>query len=108
MCSQPDSITWASGSGENTPRWSDERKWPMLRRYLATVPILGLALFVPLAYASASLSGTYRTTVTTPASLKGTWLFKFADGRDSQFLNGKEVANGTYTIAGATVKFANP
>ena len=80
----------------------------MLRRYLATVPILGVALFAPLAHASGSLSGTYRTTVTTPASLKGTWLFKFGDGRDSQFLNGKEVANGTYTISGATVKFADP
>ena len=61
-----------------------------------------------LALASGSLSGTYRTTVTTPASLKGTWSFKFAHGRDSQLLNGKEVANGTYTISGSTVKFADP
>jgi hypothetical protein len=79
----------------------------MLRRYLATVPILGLALFTPLAHASGSLSGTYRTAITTPASLKGTWSFKFAHGHDSQFLNGKEIANGTYTISGATIKFAN-
>ena len=60
------------------------------------------------ALASGSLSGTYRTTVTTPASLKGTWSFRFADGRDSQLLNGNEVANGTYTISGSTVKFADP
>jgi hypothetical protein len=61
-----------------------------------------------LGLASGSLSGTYRTTVTTPASLKGTWSFRFADGRDSQLLNGNEVANGTYTISGSTVKFADP
>jgi hypothetical protein len=81
----------------------------MLRRCLAvTVPILSLALITPVALASGSLSGTYHTTVTTPATLKGTWSFKFANGRDSQLLNGKEVANGTYTISGSTVKFANP
>ena len=40
--------------------------------------------------------------------LKGTWSFRFADGRDSQLLNGNEVANGTYTISGSTVKFADP
>jgi hypothetical protein len=80
----------------------------MLRRYLAAiVPILTLALFAPLALASTSLTGTYRTEVTTPASLKGTWSFKFAHGRDSQSLNGKEIAHGTYTISGATIKFAN-
>jgi hypothetical protein len=81
----------------------------MLKRCLAVVvPILSLALVTPLALASGSLSGTYRTTVTTPASLKGTWLFKFSKGRDSQVLNGKEVANGTYTMSGSTVKFADP
>jgi hypothetical protein len=80
----------------------------MLRRYFAAiVPILTLALFAPLALASTSLTGTYRTEVTTPASLKGTWSFKFAHGRDSQSLNGKEIAHGTYTISGATIKFAN-
>jgi hypothetical protein len=81
----------------------------MLRRYLAViVSILSLALVTPIALASGSLSGTYQTTVTTPTSLKGTWSFKFAHGRDSQLLDGKEVANGTYTISDTTIKFAEP
>jgi hypothetical protein len=82
----------------------------MRKRLVAVlVPILALSTAVPAALASGSPagpSGRFRTTITHPASLKGTWTISFDGGRDSDYLNGKKVASGTYTRSGSTISFA--
>jgi hypothetical protein len=81
----------------------------MLKRCIAGfVPILTLAIAVPVALATAGPSGTYRATITQPANIKGVWTLKFASGRDTEYLNGTQLASGAYTISGATIKFAQP
>jgi hypothetical protein len=38
----------------------------------------------------------------------GVWRIEFHAGTDTDFLNGKKVASGTYTISGTTITFAQP
>ncbi len=80
------------------------------RRLVAVLfPILALLTIVPAALASGSNSGPsgrYHTTIASPASIKGTWTIRFDNGRDSDYLNGKKVASGTYTQSGSIISFA--
>ncbi|MGD0686922.1 MAG: hypothetical protein ABSA03_17635 [Streptosporangiaceae bacterium] len=87
----------------------------MLKRWIAVmVPTLTLALTATSASASATHctsrvpSGKYQTTIDEPVSLQGVWTIDFNDGTDTDYLNGTEVASGTYTISGSTIKFAQP
>jgi hypothetical protein len=88
----------------------------MFKRWIAvTVPTLTLAIAATPAFASTAHSGTsrvpsgtYQATIKEPASLKGVWRIEFHAGTDTDFLNGKKVASGTYTISGTTITFAQP
>jgi hypothetical protein len=79
------------------------------RRFRPALALSALGVsFVLAACGSSASNSTSTATLALASGLKGTWSFRFADGRDSQLLNGNEVANGTYTISGSTVKFADP
>jgi hypothetical protein len=87
----------------------------MFKRWIAVmVPTLALALAATSASASTTHctsrvpSGKYQTTIDEPASLQGVWTIDFNDGTDTDYLNGTEVASGTYTISGSTITFAQP
>jgi len=86
----------------------------MFKRWIAViVPTLTLATAATPAFASTSHSGTsrvpsgtYQATIKEPASLMGVWRIEFHDGTDTDFLNGKKLASGTYTVSGTTITFA--
>jgi hypothetical protein len=86
----------------------------MFKRWIAViVPTLALALTATSASASTTHctsrvpSGKYQTTIDEPASLQGVWTIDFNDGTDTDYLNGTEVASGTYTfrLPGRTLTF---
>ncbi len=79
----------------------------MRARFLAgLVGLIALLAAAPAALAVAGPSGRYDTTITKPAQLKGAWTVTFANGRDSDYLNGKKIASGTYTRSGSIISFA--
>ena len=88
----------------------------MFKRWNALiVPTLSLAIAATPAFASTPHSGTlhvpsgtYQASIKQPASLRGVWRIEFHAGTDTDFLNGKKVASGTYTISGTTITFAQP
>ena len=56
------------------------------------------------ALAAGGLSGTYTTTIKSPAQLKGRWVLTFAQGASyTVAVNGQAVARGTYTSTAKTV-----
>jgi hypothetical protein len=76
----------------------------MLKRWIAViVAMLSLAIIAPLAFAAGGLSGSYRTKISKPASIKGVWKIKFASGHTTVSWNGKVVTHGKYTISGSTI-----
>jgi hypothetical protein len=88
----------------------------MFKRWIAViVPTLTLSIAATPAFASTAHSGTlrvpsgtYQATIKEPASLMGVWRIEFHAGTDTDFLNGKKLASGTYTISGTTITFAQP
>jgi hypothetical protein len=56
------------------------------------------------ALAAGGLSGTYTTTIKSPAQLKGRWVLTFAQGASyTVAVNGQAVARGKYTSTAKTV-----
>lgn len=81
----------------------------MLKRFIASLPaVLILTIGTPIALASGGPSGTYRAKISRPTGVAGVWTIKFAAGRDTDYLNGKQLASGSYTISGSTITFAQP
>jgi len=76
-------------------------------RYLTLLVAAVAALAVSSAtLASGGLSGTYKTTITSPAQLKGTWALAFAKrGTYMVALNGQSVARGSYSTTATTITF---
>ena len=74
----------------------------MLRTLLVTT---AAALAISsVALASGGLSGTYQTTIKSPAQLKGTWSLAFAKGgKYTVAVNGQPVARGTYRSNATTI-----
>ena len=74
----------------------------MKRLAVAVVIVAGMA-FAGGALASATITGTYRTTITKPASVKGTWTLDFkANGSVTVSLNGKVTRNHP-SVKGSTL-----
>ena len=72
-------------------------------RTLVLVAITALATS-SVALAAGGLPGTYVTTVTSPAQLKGTWTLTLAKGGTyTVALNGQTVARGKYTATATTI-----
>ena len=68
---------------------------------IATVAALALS---SVAVASSGLSGTYKTTIKSPAQLKGTWALTLAKGGVyTVAVNGQTVARGRYTSTPTTI-----
>jgi hypothetical protein len=60
------------------------------------------------AFAAGGLSGTYTTTIKTPAQLKGKWALTLAQGGSyTVAVNGQPVARGKYTSTAKTITFAH-
>jgi hypothetical protein len=71
----------------------------------AAVAAVLAAMPVALAVASGGPSGTYTTTITRPAILKGTYRLTFTPGHLVLDLPGGKVRRGTDTISGSTIRF---
>jgi len=70
---------------------------------LAAVAALALS---SVALAAGGLSGTYKTTINSPAQLKGTWALALArGGRYTVTMSGQPVARGTYSSTSTTITF---
>jgi hypothetical protein len=81
----------------------------MFKRCVAgLVTLITMAIVAPAVLASSGPSGTYRAKITEPATIAGVWTIKFSSGRDTDYLNGKQIASGTYTISRSTIQFAQP
>jgi hypothetical protein len=103
-----DGARGARGLGKDERR-TRTKEGIMLKRCVAgLLPLITLAIVAPAALASSGPSGSYKATISKPATIAGTWTIKFASGHDTDYLNGKELASGTYTISGSTIKFAQP
>jgi hypothetical protein len=60
------------------------------------------------AAASGGLSGTYQSTIKSPAQLQGTWALTLAkSGAYTVKLNGQAVARGGYSTTATTITFAH-
>jgi hypothetical protein len=70
-----------------------------------------LAAFAALALSSVALaadglSGTYKTTIKSPAELKGTWALALGKGgKYTVTMSGQPVARGTYSSTSTTITF---
>lgn len=70
---------------------------------LAVIVLAALAMS-SVATGASSVAGTYRTTITSPAPLKGTWVLTLAkNGRFTVAMNGRIVSRGSYTATAKTV-----
>jgi hypothetical protein len=72
---------------------------------LAVVTVVVVALAASsVALAAGGLSGTYTTTIKSPAQLKGRWVLTFAQGGSyTVAVNGQPVARGRYTSTAKTI-----
>jgi hypothetical protein len=60
------------------------------------------------AVAAGGLSGTFQTTIKSPAQLKGTWALVLAKGGAYTVrVNGEPVARGKYSTTATTIRFSN-
>lgn len=74
------------------------------RRSALVVVVLAALALSSTALAAGGLSGTYATTVKSPAQLKGKWAITFASGGSYRVaVNGETVARGRYTSTARTV-----
>jgi hypothetical protein len=71
----------------------------------ASVAAVLAAMPVALAVASGGPSGTYTTTITRPAILKGTYRLTFTPGHLALDLPGGKVRRGTDAISDSTIRF---
>jgi hypothetical protein len=72
---------------------------------LLVAAVAALALS-SVALASGGLSGTYKTTIKSPADLKGTWALALATGGTYKVTMGRHpVARGTYSSTSKTITF---
>lgn len=75
---------------------------------LAGAVVMALAMS-SIALAAAGVSGTYATTIKSPAELKGKWVLTFTKGGTYKVaLNGKTLARGTYAATAATITLREP
>ena len=75
----------------------------MKKRLAVAVSIVAVMAFAGAALASATFTGTYRTTITTPAAVKGTWTLDFkANGSVTVSHNGQVTANHP-SVKGSTL-----
>ena len=66
--------------------------------------VAGAIAVSSVALAAGGISGTYTTTIKSPAQLKGRWVLTFAQGGSyTVAVNGQAVARGTYTSTAKTV-----
>ena len=74
-------------------------------RTLLVAAVTALALS-SVALASGGLSGTYRTTIKSPAELKGTWALALGKGGTyTVTMSGQAVARGAYSSTATTITF---
>ena len=72
---------------------------------LAGVAVLMLGVS-SVALAAGGVAGTYSTTITSPAELKGKWVLTLANGGTfTVALNGAAVARGRYSATATTITF---
>jgi hypothetical protein len=80
-----------------------------MRLKLTCVALAGVALLLgvcSVAVAAGGLAGTYTTTLSSPAQLKGKWSLDLVKGGAySVRLNGEVVARGKYTSTAKTITF---
>ena len=78
------------------------RRWSLV---VVAVIVAALALS-SVALAAGGLSGTYKTTIKSPAQLKGSWVLTLAQGGSyTVAVNGQPVARGKYTSTAKTITF---
>lgn len=78
------------------------RQWSLV---VVAVIVAALALS-SVAPAAGGLSGTYKTTIKSPAQLKGSWVLTLAQGGSyTVAVNGQPVARGKYTSTAKTITF---
>ena len=78
------------------------RQWSLV---VVAVIVAALALS-SVALAAGGLSGTYKTTIKSPAQLKGSWVLTLAQGGSyTVAVNGQPVARGKYTSTAKTITF---
>lgn len=74
-----------------------------MKRLAVALSIVAVMAFASGAVASATLTGTYRTTITKPAAVKGTWTLNFkANSSVTVSLNGKVTRNHP-SVKGSTL-----
>jgi hypothetical protein len=79
-------------------------------RRLAFAAVILLTLIVSsVALAAGGVTGTYTTTITSPAQLKGKWVVTFAKGGTYKVArNGQALARGTYSTTATTITLREP
>lgn len=75
------------------------------RLAVAAVALVALAAS-SVAFAAGGVSGTYKTTINSPAQLKGKWVLTLAkSGSYTIALNGKPLARGKYSATAKSITF---
>jgi hypothetical protein len=83
---------------------SDRRRIPALLAALVAAVVMS-----SVAFAAGGLSGTYTTTIKSPAQLKGKWSLTLKKGGTYMVaMNGKALARGTYSATATTITLREP
>jgi hypothetical protein len=79
-----------------------------VRKLFAIAALVIVALAVPaLVVAAGGVAGTYKTTIKSPAELKGAWVLMLARGGSySVSMNGRIVTRGSYSANAKTITFS--
>jgi len=82
---------------------SNITRWGRMKRFAIFMPIVPVLAFVTTATATATITGKYTTTITTPASAAGTYTLNFKkNGTGAISVNG-QLTPLTFTFKGSTL-----
>lgn len=82
------------------------RKEETMKRFTIAAAIIAVLALSSVALAGGSVAGKYRTTIKSPAAVKGTWVLNLAKGGTyTVATNGQVFVRGKYTVTGSTITF---
>jgi hypothetical protein len=89
-------------------RWRCAMRLEWMRCSVAAVAGIAALAVSSIALAAGGVAGTYKTTIKSPATIKGTWVLTLKAGTYKVSRNGQALARGTYTATATTITLREP
>ena len=78
-----------------------------LKHLAVAASLVAMLALSSVALASGTVTGTYTTSIKSPAQFKGTWVLKFAKGGNYTVDNGQLLIRGRYSTNGSRITFGH-